>query len=354
MRHPALTILASLILAAASAAGGQTVRLHPAATVEAGAVRLADVAAMDGLDPADGEVVVLTLPAAGSVRRLPVRQLQEALWAGGMNVGPVRFAGAAWCDVHWAPPAAEPEARDEGPPPAVQPAPAAVVATAASTETAGEAPAAEDMSLAARIRALVAGQLGADARSIEIEFASSDRGKAALAPRGTVSISSSDREVLGRRHWRIETIEGTRRYRYYLSGTVRVRRSVLAAVRDLPAGTVLTAADVAPVERPDDGAAAWLADAGMVVGRQAVRAIAAGQALAASDVRTPRFVQRGQTATIFARAGALEVRYDARALADGHEGQVVDFERVGTRDRVRATVTGPGRACIGGGEEAMQ
>ena len=58
------------------------------------------------------------------------------------------------------------------------------------------------------------------------------------------------------------------------------------AARDIPAGAVLAAEDVALEVRQDDGAADHLNDPAVIVGQEAQRAIAAGAAIASADLKS--------------------------------------------------------------------
>ena len=75
-----------------------------------------------------------------------------------------------------------------------------------------------------------------------------------------MTVSSTDRDPLGRRHWQADVLmAGQRPQRLYLYGRVSVRRQLLVTARDLAAGTVLAAADLAWAPRDDDGSG-WLSN----------------------------------------------------------------------------------------------
>ena len=74
------------------------------------------------------------------------------------------------------------------------------------------------------------------------------------------------------------------------------------------------------------------------LGQTARRALAAGTVLARSDLAAPRIVRRGQPVTLVGRAGALVVRAEGRALADGAAGDYITVENVNSRRVVRGRV----------------
>jgi flagella basal body P-ring formation protein FlgA len=94
--------------------------------------------------------------------------------------------------------------------------------------------------------------------------------------------------------------------------------SVVVAAHALVAGTVLTATDIAVQQRDLVGLPpGYLDEPGIAVGLTAERAIAGGAILTNQQLLGIKAVQRGQTVTLVADAGGINVRMEGRALTDG-------------------------------------
>ncbi len=337
MTRLTLTILILLSLAAL-AAGAPSVRLSGRATVTGGAVRLADVATLQGLPAEAGAAELATLEQVGSVVAVDWTALEAALRQAGVNVATVQISGAARCRVERV---AE-----------VEPAPARPASEAPVTpvetpniDQAAPAPPVQVPTLGERVIELLTSQLHCGADELEVVFDPASADSAELRVEGLVSITSTDRQLLGRRHWRAEITQHNRRQRRYLTGTVAVRRNVVVAARALGAGEVLTAADVTRAQRSDAGAG-WMTDPADVVGQQVTAPLLAGQPIAADALARPVLVRRGQTVAVEYRTGSLVVALKAKALADGHAGERIELENPTNRRRIVAVVTGPGQAVV--------
>lgn len=327
-------------------AAGQTVRLRTVATVGDEAVRLADVAELTGVAASAGQVELARLSAAAGTT-VEVRQVQAALLAAGVNVAPIRFAGASRCEVRRVASArpAAPVEKVESPAP-----PSAPVESIAATQPA-EPPA---MTLGDRVRQALAEQLGVAVEAVTVEFDRASSRAAALEVEGDVSITSTDRACLGRRHWRADTVIGNRKYRHYLNGTASVCRPTVVLVRDLPAGQTIAVADVRLEDRADDGSADVMGSLELVIGQQTERSLRAGQAVSTDDLSRPVLIGRNQMAVVTSRVGGLSVQLRAKALSAGRRGELVQFERGDDRSALWAVVTGPGRAEVAADREAVK
>ncbi len=78
----------------------------------------------------------------------------------------------------------------------------------------------------------------------------------------------------------------------------------------------------------------------------------AGKTILAKDVESPVLVRKGDSVAIDCVSGAFVVRLKARALKAAREGDTIEFQSEQTPEKIRATVTGPGRASVSAGEPA--
>jgi flagella basal body P-ring formation protein FlgA len=136
-------------------------------------------------------------------------------------------------------------------------------------------------------------------------------------------------------------------WRLFVPMKVRRNQDVLVLKRGIAAGETISLADIG-VERRDAAriAGAALADPADAVGKTARRVLSAGTLLAASDLRSPRLVRRGDMVALVARSQGLEVRMSGRALADAGENDRVAVENASSRKVVQGIVESSGAVLI--------
>jgi flagella basal body P-ring formation protein FlgA len=74
-----------------------------------------------------------------------------------------------------------------------------------------------------------------------------------------------------------------------------------------------------------------------MVARQTLRP---GVLVLENHLQAPRLVERGETVTVFARTGGIQVRTHVVAKQDGSLGDLIQVETVDRRERFMARVTG--------------
>jgi len=114
----------------------------------------------------------------------------------------------------------------------------------------------------------------------------------------------------------------------------------VVATRTLRIGSILTEADLRARDPRDrvriDG----------MVGQEVRRVIYAGRPVAEGDLGPPTLVQRNDVVVMVYSVGVLDMRTEGRALDRGGKGEVIDVMTLSSRQKVRATVTGPGRVQV--------
>ena len=110
--------------------------------------------------------------------------------------------------------------------------------------------------------------------------------------------------------------------------------AVLAAARTLPAGTVITAADLRAV----DGDRPGLSDPSQAIGLQTRITIQEGRSLQAALLQAPRLISRNQIHPLVFQRGALRIVTEARTLSDGAAGDVIRVMNLESRATISATV----------------
>ena len=126
--------------------------------------------------------------------------------------------------------------------------------------------------------------------------------------------------------------------------TVRVRTAVVA-LRALKPGQTAVAGDLGLRELPEsvlpEGA---VTDLPCCLGRKVLRPVPADGVLTFPALALPRLVARGSTCVLEECRGAVRVRCQGRALADGRVGELIQFEVADSGKRVRARVRAAGEA----------
>jgi flagella basal body P-ring formation protein FlgA len=288
--------------------------------------------------------------------------LQIALRLEGVNIASVSFSGAARCTLHRAADRPAAEAQDLAVP--AEKATAAGIEEKASaaaeaksqagpTNAGAAIPAGADLpvapaktaplaTVASHLQEQLLEQLAARPEEMTLSIAPASRPTAEMVWPAPASITSTDRNILGRRTWRVDYQQNGRPCQRYITGIVHLVRPAVIARRALASGLTLTAGDVECVLREDDGRQERLATLESVVGQQVRRPLAEGQTIAPGDLKSPVLVIRGQLAWV--QAGFVQVR--AKALGQGAGGEVVEFENVQSKGHVWAQVTGPGTAQV--------
>lgn len=111
------------------------------------------------------------------------------------------------------------------------------------------------------------------------------------------------------------------------------------ATRNLPAGTILSAADLSA---PDEAAA----QAEVFIGMQTRVTIYAGRPVSAVQLRNARLIARNQIVPLHFTQGALSIETSGRALAEGAAGDVIPVMNMGSRQTVNARVQSDGTLLI--------
>jgi flagellar basal body P-ring formation protein FlgA len=125
----------------------------------------------------------------------------------------------------------------------------------------------------------------------------------------------------GRSRIGLRCVEGPTPWNVYLPLTVKVFGRGLVAARALPAGTVLSAADLQAVEVDLAAAGLPLQSAEFALGRTLGRPLDAGQALRPADLRARQWFAAGDTVQILAVGSGFQISGEGQALGAGLEGQ---------------------------------
>ena len=115
----------------------------------------------------------------------------------------------------------------------------------------------------------------------------------------------------------------------------------IAAARNLPAGTILTHADLVVTTTARVGLAP--ADA---VGKQLRSAVYRGRPISARHLTAPTVVNRNQLITLTYEDAALRIETEARALGAGGEGDLIRVMNLSSRATLMARINVDGTATV--------
>lgn len=116
----------------------------------------------------------------------------------------------------------------------------------------------------------------------------------------------------------------------------------LAAARTLPAGTVISAADLRAIDSDRPG----LTDPSEAIGLQTRITIYEGRPIQASLLEAPRLVSRNQIVRLNFTRGALRILASGRALDEGAVGDLVRVMNLESRRTIAARVEPDGSLSV--------
>lgn len=141
--------------------------------------------------------------------------------------------------------------------------------------------------------------------------------------------------------------DGLRPWSLYVTARIKNYGPVLVAVRVVPRGATLGAADVR-IEKRDLSTLndTPLADLKQAAGKLTLQILAPGDVVGFRNLKAAQLVRRGEKVTILASGNGLEVRVIGEALADGTEGQAISVRNSLTRKVIQAVITAPGMVQV--------
>ncbi len=298
-------------------------RLRSACQSDSAVLTLGDVAEIVAADEKQAHALaaieLFPAPPAGRQRFIRLREIQDLLLLRGVNLAEHRFSGSSRVVVSGGGGPA-----DAPPEPSLS---AAGMRTAKRRVTEG---------VAAYLREKT--PAGAS-WNVEVELDAGDA-RRVMDPGRAISISGGAAPWLGLQRFEVtvDTPEGP--VRFPVQARVASSPAVVVAIRSLPRGSVVRAADV-ELQRgvPEAQRSMALCSVEQAVGKETTRAIAKGNVLQHGSVRSPLLVRRGDVVTVYARSAGICVRTLGRARDDGSLGELVTIESLRDRSTFFAQVS---------------
>jgi flagella basal body P-ring formation protein FlgA len=161
-------------------------------------------------------------------------------------------------------------------------------------------------------------------------------------------LSAASNAAGGGQRWTVSVnCAGPQAWTVYVPVKVASRGGVVVAARNLPAGSLLTAADLRVDTRDTSSLAqGYLSDPAQAVGQTLSRPLAAGAVLTPPGLAHAAVVRRGDLVTLISRSGGFEVRTQGKALANGAAGERLAVENSSSRRVVQGQVAADGTVEI--------
>lgn len=135
---------------------------------------------------------------------------------------------------------------------------------------------------------------------------------------------------------------GLNPWKLYVPVDVIVTEEVLVAIRGLPKGHQLTAADLSKEQRDISGlATGYLTGIEQLNGRRLKHPILAGRLITPSMLQADVVVQRGQSVTLLVKNSTLNISMTGKALSDGVVNERIRVENVATGRVIEGVVRSP-------------
>jgi flagellar basal body P-ring formation protein FlgA len=342
---------------ASNPASAADIALRAAATPSGTVVRLGDVAEIkaDSKQETDrlAAMPLMPAPAPGTARYLRMREVQDLLAAHGENMDQLRFKGELLVAV--AADSADEKPATDSPKSDAQNAHRAAwgagIATVATTASSSESNAGKLRDqLSRRVIDYLnhsSGQSGAWHVTLNVP---SQQLATLPADPSTWAISGGTAPWTGKQRILVSFAGGQHADSFTAPVDVSLPMPVAVAIRSIERGAVVTAADVeiqqldiAPVSA---GRASPVSSIEKLLGMEATRAIRPGDVVMSDAVQPPVLVKRGDSVTVYARGGGIQVRTIARAKENGSLGQPVQLESSETHKSYDAVVTGMREAVV--------
>ena len=133
----------------------------------------------------------------------------------------------------------------------------------------------------------------------------------------------------------------------YVPIKISLYGEILVANKNLPRGTLLTDQDLelslVNISTARNG---YILNPERAVGKEAKRAIRAGDIIRLSNLKLPNVVERGQEVTVESRNALLSVQTSAVAMASGHVGQRIKVKNTKSNRVLSATIVAPGMVSV--------
>jgi flagella basal body P-ring formation protein FlgA len=317
-----VVLLIAVMAAGAPSVFGANVVLRAKSHHQGNMVRLGDIADISATTTSElnslATTVLLPAPAPGTRQFLRSSQVRELLAARGVDSGAIHMSGAAAVELG----TAKLQGVYEG-----------VERVSVAQPTREEV----EFSLRTSIEEYLIGQTGHTEWRVETPLDSIALARVEKLGLET-TVSGGHRPWTGRQYFKLVSNQTG------LETTVMTKVSkiqpVVTVLRTIERGELIRTSDVTIRQHEGILSRSAVSSLGEAVGMEAQRTIKADSIVLKNQLSAPLLVERGETVTVFARTAGITVRSYAVARQDGAKGELVQVEKIDSKDRFMARVSG--------------
>jgi len=126
---------------------------------------------------------------------------------------------------------------------------------------------------------------------------------------------------------------------------------ILVYARNLAAGEILQAADL---QWSADAGADGLDNPALAIGKSARHPVRAGSAVQPYDLAKPKLIHAGDAVEVAYENDGVVLTLEAKATSDATLGDTVEVINPSSKQIIEAVASGPGRALVGPGADALK
>jgi len=136
---------------------------------------------------------------------------------------------------------------------------------------------------------------------------------------------------------------GTSPWSIYVPVSIKLKKKIVVAGRELARGTLITAEDIRLEEREVSHLHRGFFDQPeRLIGMHLKQNLHEKDVISPRQLSAPQTIKRGSQVTILGRVGSLKVRMEGKALADGAVGERIRVQNKSSKRRIEAMVVAPG------------
>lgn len=344
----------------ANAANAADIKLRDRVTPQASVIRLGDIAEIKTADRQEtrrlAAVPLMPAPAPGTQRFLRKREVADMLEANGIELKEIRFGGAEQVAlasrtvVQTA--QFEPAANDVKTPVNRH---AAILAGVDVPKTGEHASVAKTDELNSLVRQVIGDYVKSLTDRVDvnrIECKLSDRQLARLGTASSSPACSGGSEPwTGRQEFTLSFTTAAGNEQITVRADIgQTAVPVVVAMRPVPRGNVITAADieVRMLDTPTKSASKRIVfdTVDAVIGKEARQALQSDSIVYTDLVQSPILVKRGEVITVGAASGGIRVRTSAKAVQEGSHGDLIQVETLDSKQKFNVRVVGLREAAV--------
>jgi flagella basal body P-ring formation protein FlgA len=321
-----LAALAALVAGPGPEVQAGQLRFVERADVTGPQVTLGELAYLEGFfdsecETALADTVLFEAPEPGRRRVVDLREVREALYAAGINLGEVLLCGASRIEIR------RPQGADD------------------ASGSAGQGDIERPNTLEDYLRAHIVASFREYDGKVEVRFSRTQAANKALdlsGPEFEFRLPPAGPPKLGLVSCAVEILrEGRSLQTVHVLANVLLVRSVAVAARPINRGRIISAEDIHMSERRFSRLdQIGETDSRRLAGQEAVRFIERGELISLRDVKPVPLVRRNDLVTVWNRSGAVVVRTVGKALGTGALGQEIEVKSERSGKKYLARVTG--------------